>query len=85
MSDMPTREEWEAGIADFRRIQSDLNTLVKLWCKPALDDSVPIPVSADQAVLMISLGVHYLGTNAPDRLRPEMRPLADAFKTVFSG
>ena len=34
-------------------------------------ETVAIPTSADQAAMMILLGVDYLRTHAPERLRPE--------------
>lgn len=34
MSNLPTHEEWQTALADFRRLQADINALVARYCTP---------------------------------------------------
>lgn len=40
---------------------------------PEVSDSVPMPKTADQAQLMANAGIAWLKTNAPERLKPEVK------------
>lgn len=57
-------------IADVERLTECLKMLE---AAPEVSDSVPMPQNADQGQLMANAGIEWLRSNAPDRLKPEVK------------
>lgn len=64
MTDRPTAEDWARGIAEFKKLQDDLNALVERYCpKPPIDMILICPRCHTQHVDAPSKG----WTNPPHR------------------